>query len=91
LRLKSGHAALLVVHLEQPNFSPRALPGLISGSNAPIIQLLTGPRANGAYLRDIVLIFKETMATEAHGKHGIYTENFLCLPWIPWLFMTILT
>jgi len=43
LRLKSGHAALLVVHLEQPNLTPRALPGLISGSNAAIIQALTGP------------------------------------------------
>jgi hypothetical protein len=27
-------------------------------------------------LRDIVLILKETMATEAHGKHGIFTDNF---------------
>jgi len=31
---------------------------------------------NGAYLRDI-LIFKKPMAiTEAHGKHGIFTDNF---------------
>jgi len=43
LRLKSGHAALLVVHLAPPNFAPRALPGLISDSNAAIIQVLTGP------------------------------------------------
>jgi hypothetical protein len=44
---------------------------------------------NGAYLRDIVHILKEPMATEAHGKHGIFTDNFLCLPWIPWLLITI--
>jgi hypothetical protein len=43
LRLKSGHAALLVVHLAWLNFAPRALPGLISGSNAAIIDVLTGP------------------------------------------------
>ena len=43
LRLKSGHAALLVVHLVPLNFAPHALPGLISGSNAAIIQVLTGP------------------------------------------------
>jgi hypothetical protein len=37
-------------------------------------------------------VFKEPMATEAHGKHGkhgIFTDNFLCLPWIPWLLITI--
>jgi hypothetical protein len=36
LRLKSGHAALLVVHLAWLNFSPCALPDRISGSNAAI-------------------------------------------------------
>jgi len=50
LRPKWGHAALLpqgtfsctsaihlvVVHLDLPNFSPRALPGLISGSSATL-------------------------------------------------------
>ena len=33
-------------------------------------------RREGAYLRNIVLMFKEPMATEAHGKHGIYKDNF---------------
>ena len=36
LRPKSGHAALLVVHLESPNFSPRALPGRFWDSNAAV-------------------------------------------------------
>jgi hypothetical protein len=31
---------------------------------------------NDASLRDIVLIFKEPVATEAHGKHGIFMDNF---------------
>jgi hypothetical protein len=44
LRLKSGHALLLVVHSVPLNFAPRALPGLISDSNAAIIHVLTGPR-----------------------------------------------
>jgi len=34
LRPKQGHAALLVIHLDAPNFSPRALPGPVSGSSA---------------------------------------------------------
>jgi hypothetical protein len=34
---------LLVVHLAPLNFTPRALPGRISGGNAAIIQVLTGP------------------------------------------------
>jgi hypothetical protein len=38
LRLKSGHAALFVFHLESANFSPRDSPGLISDSNAAIIS-----------------------------------------------------
>jgi hypothetical protein len=43
LRPKNGHAALLVVHLELPNFSPRALPGRFWGSNAAAWIALTGP------------------------------------------------
>ena len=31
---------------------------------------------NGADLTKIVLIVREPMATEAHGKHGIFTDNF---------------
>jgi hypothetical protein len=30
---------LLVVHLEPPNLTPRALPGRICGSNAAIIEV----------------------------------------------------
>jgi hypothetical protein len=33
------HAALLVVRLESPNVSPRALPGAIRGDNATIGQV----------------------------------------------------
>jgi hypothetical protein len=40
---------LLVVHLVPLNFAPRALPGLISGSNAAIIQVLTGPSVGHGY------------------------------------------
>ena len=61
----------------------------ISGYNV-VNFLLTGEWR----LRDIVLIFKKPMATEAHGKHGkhgIFTDNFCDLPWIPWLFITIST
>jgi hypothetical protein len=47
LRLKSGHAALLVVHLAWLNFSPRALLDRISGGNAAISYVLTGPWATG--------------------------------------------
>jgi hypothetical protein len=36
LRPKSRPAALLVVHLDALNFTPRALPGPILGSNATI-------------------------------------------------------
>lgn len=36
LRPKMGHAALLVVHLESPNFSPRALPDPFWGGNAVV-------------------------------------------------------
>ena len=49
------------------------------------------PETNGAYLRDIVRIFKEPMATEAHGKHGIFTDNFSVFRVLPWLFITIST
>jgi len=31
---------------------------------------------NGSDLTNIVLIVREPMATEAHGKHGIFTDNF---------------
>ena len=36
LRPKWGHAALLVIHLDSPNFTPRALPGSISGRSASL-------------------------------------------------------
>jgi hypothetical protein len=51
LRRKSGHTALLVVHLEPPNFTPRALPGRICGSNAAIIEVLTGPNNQITFAR----------------------------------------
>jgi hypothetical protein len=48
MRMKSGHAVLLGVYSAWLNFSPRAspgrlllVPGLISGSNAAIIAVLT--------------------------------------------------
>jgi hypothetical protein len=43
LSLKKRHSALLVVYLESPNFSPRALIGAFSGATAPIGLVLTGP------------------------------------------------
>jgi hypothetical protein len=43
LRPKLGHAALLLVHLEPPNFSPRALPGPVWSSNTALQFVLTGP------------------------------------------------
>ena len=42
-RPKWPHAALLVTHLDQPNHTPRALPGAIWAGNAAIWQVLTGP------------------------------------------------
>ena len=42
-RPKWPHAALLVTHLDQPNHTPRALPGTIWAGNAAIWQVLTGP------------------------------------------------
>ncbi|MCU7838817.1 MAG: hypothetical protein KZQ94_05510 [Candidatus Thiodiazotropha sp. (ex Troendleina suluensis)] len=36
VRLKKHHSALLVAHLEQPNFSPRALMGAFSGTTVAI-------------------------------------------------------
>ncbi|MCG8025872.1 MAG: hypothetical protein JAZ02_18095 [Candidatus Thiodiazotropha endolucinida] len=53
MRLKKRHSALLVVHLESPNLSPRApkevplgcaLIGAFSGTTGPIGLVLTGPR-----------------------------------------------
>ena len=43
-RPKWPHAALLVTHLDQPNHTPRALPGAIWDGNAAIWQVLTGPK-----------------------------------------------
>jgi len=37
--LGTGDTALLVVHLESPSFSPRALPGLFWGGNAALLFL----------------------------------------------------
>jgi hypothetical protein len=55
LRLTSGHAALLVVHLAQANFAPRALPGLMSDGKAAIIHVLTDPRTALRSLRFIAV------------------------------------
>ncbi|MBW9267066.1 MAG: group II truncated hemoglobin [Candidatus Thiodiazotropha sp. (ex. Lucinisca nassula)] len=41
--MKKRHSALLVVHLESPNLSPRALSGAFSGATGPIGLVLTGP------------------------------------------------
>ncbi|PKH60725.1 hypothetical protein CXF94_13710 [Halomonas sp. Choline-3u-9] len=38
-------AALVVVHLEPPNFSPPALPRIKTGSSAAASETSTGPRA----------------------------------------------
>ena len=43
LRPKWPHAALLVTYLDQPNHTPRVLPGTIWAGNAAIWQMLTGP------------------------------------------------
>ncbi|MCG8486430.1 MAG: hypothetical protein MI756_03085, partial [Chromatiales bacterium] len=43
LPLKKRHSALLVVHLESPNVSPRALIGAFSGVTGPIRLVLGGP------------------------------------------------
>ncbi len=48
LRPKWSHAVLLVTHLGQPNYTPRALPGTIWDSNAVTWQVLTGPNINSA-------------------------------------------
>jgi len=40
---KWPHTALLVTHLDQPNHTPRALPGTIWAGNAATWQVLTGP------------------------------------------------
>jgi len=45
LRLQTGHAALLVAHLERPNFTPRALPGLFAGSNLAARFIPSFPRS----------------------------------------------
>ncbi|MEW8041402.1 MAG: hypothetical protein AB2777_19620, partial [Candidatus Thiodiazotropha endolucinida] len=44
VRLKKRHSALLVTHLESPNFSPRALIGAFSGTTGRIGLVLTGPK-----------------------------------------------
>ena len=43
LRPKYGQPALLVVHLESLDFSPRAWPVRIRGGNADAFIVLTGP------------------------------------------------
>ncbi|MCG8486970.1 MAG: hypothetical protein MI756_05815, partial [Chromatiales bacterium] len=43
LRLKKRHEPLLVAHLEQPNYTPRALIGAFSGTTGRIGLVLTGP------------------------------------------------
>ena len=48
-RPKWPHAALLVTHLDQPNYTPRALPGVIWAGNAAIWQVLTGPNTLKEY------------------------------------------
>ncbi|MCG8011157.1 MAG: hypothetical protein JAY64_05585 [Candidatus Thiodiazotropha weberae] len=45
LRLKKHHEPLLVAHLEQPAYVPRALIGTFSGTTGRIGFVLTGPRA----------------------------------------------
>jgi hypothetical protein len=42
-RPKWPHAALLVTHLDLPNYVPRALPGTIWASNAATWQVFAGP------------------------------------------------
>ncbi|PUB81441.1 MAG: hypothetical protein DBP01_16500, partial [gamma proteobacterium symbiont of Ctena orbiculata] len=44
LCLKMHHSALLVAHLESPNFTPRALIGAFSDTTEPIGLVLTGPK-----------------------------------------------
>ncbi len=51
LRPKWPHAVLLVTHLNQPNHTPRALPGTIWDSNAVTWQVLTGPMLPGFHSR----------------------------------------
>ncbi|MCU7811141.1 MAG: hypothetical protein KZQ77_07880, partial [Candidatus Thiodiazotropha sp. (ex Notomyrtea botanica)] len=43
LHLKKRHSVLLVAHLEQPNYAPRALIGAFSGATVAIKLVLTGP------------------------------------------------
>ncbi|MFI0415523.1 MAG: hypothetical protein ACH255_15415, partial [Candidatus Thiodiazotropha sp.] len=58
-RLKKRHSALLVVHLESPNLSPRALIGAFSGATGPIGLVLTGPNK-----RAIIILIPVTLRSE---------------------------
>ncbi|MCU7798127.1 MAG: hypothetical protein KZQ75_13460, partial [Candidatus Thiodiazotropha sp. (ex Myrtea spinifera)] len=51
LSLKKRHSVLLVAHLEQPNFSPRALTDAFSGSTGRIGLVLTGPNRTSSILK----------------------------------------
>ncbi|WP_312842371.1 hypothetical protein, partial [Stutzerimonas nitrititolerans] len=44
-------AALLVVHLEQPNFSPHALPRVKTGTGAVADEMATDPKSAGVSAR----------------------------------------
>jgi hypothetical protein len=46
LRLKKHNTALLVTHLEQPNYTPRALIGAFSSTTGHIGLVLTGPNTS---------------------------------------------
>ncbi|MES9842393.1 MAG: hypothetical protein ABW134_17720, partial [Candidatus Thiodiazotropha endolucinida] len=69
VRLKKRHSALLVVHLESPNLSPRALIGAFSGATGPIGLVLTGPRRvigkQGVIVRSILTA--ELLKAQAPG------------------------
>ncbi|MCG8070691.1 MAG: hypothetical protein N0C86_01770, partial [Candidatus Thiodiazotropha taylori] len=51
------HSALLVAHLEQPKFAPRALIGAFSGATGRIGLVLTGPRNKAPSAASIVHVF----------------------------------
>jgi len=76
VRLKKRHSALLVVHLEPPNFSPRALIGAFSGATEPIGLVLTGPNTNG---RDMQ--FLRAMLDQFNGSLCIDKDRIFSAGW----------
>jgi len=68
---KCRHAALLVIHLDQPNIIPHALPGTIWAGNAAVLQALADPRMNS----QILVLFLVLIADVSSALGVVYTRH----------------